>query len=68
MFARALSAGLIAGFVLFFTFDALSFPVFAGLMFLYVGMVGALYRLNAGKHGEVVEGVPVGSAPQLGVV
>jgi O-antigen ligase len=46
LFARALSAGILSGFVTFATFDALSFPVMSGLMFLYVGMVGSLYRLN----------------------
>jgi len=48
MLARALSAGILACFATFFTFDTLGFPVISGLLFLYVGMVGALYRLNFG--------------------
>lgn len=52
-FARALSAGLLAGFSTFFTFDTLSFPVISSLLFLYLGMIAAFYRLaHATSPGE----------------
>lgn len=45
--ARALSAGLIAMLFTFATFDALSFPLYTGLIMVWIGCVGALSRLTA---------------------
>lgn len=41
-----LAVGLVQGLVSALTFDALFFPVFAGVFFLYIGLCGALYRLR----------------------
>lgn len=41
-----LAVGLVQGLVSALTFDALFFPIFAGLLFLYIGLCGALYRLR----------------------
>jgi hypothetical protein len=46
-------AGAIAGaFASFFTFDALSFPVMAGLVFTLVGLAGAAWRLEVRPSGR----------------
>jgi hypothetical protein len=48
----ALAASIVGGFVGFFTFDALGFPVFAGTMFVIMGMGGALWRLDVAPFGR----------------
>lgn len=55
LFARALSAGVIAGFATFFTFDALAFPVITGVLFIYIGMMAALYRFGYEEAGDGAE-------------
>ena len=44
--AQALAAGVLSGFVVSITFDALSFTTFTCLFFLLIGCVGALFRLD----------------------
>lgn len=44
---QALVASILAGFASFFTFDALGFAIFSGLLFLLVGCAGALWRMTA---------------------
>lgn len=44
-----LSAAVAAGAVAFATFDAFSFPMSSGLMFLVVGCCGGLYRSQLGR-------------------
>jgi hypothetical protein len=47
-----LAASILAAFAGFFTFDALSFPVIAGLFFLVVGLAGALWQLEVAPYGR----------------
>jgi hypothetical protein len=49
---------LLGGFATFFTFDALSFPVLASLMFICVGLSGSLYRLTATANRELMVSEP----------
>ncbi len=42
----ALVGGFLAGAVALATFDGLFFPMFTGLLFLMLGMIGALWRLE----------------------
>ena len=58
----ALAGGIAAALVTTATFDSLSFPVFTMLLFLYLGCVGALYRLHVTRD----EPVPYAVAPRLG--
>ena len=44
--AQALAASLASGASSFALFDAFSFPMVPGLMFLVLGLIAALYRLN----------------------
>lgn len=44
--AQSLAASAAVALVVFFTFDALSFPMVPGLMFLLLGCNGALWRLT----------------------
>jgi len=44
--AQALLASIVVGGVGFFLFDGISFPMTAGLLFLILGLTGALLRLN----------------------
>ncbi|MPY93952.1 MAG: hypothetical protein GEV08_13080 [Acidimicrobiia bacterium] len=48
--ATALAASLAAAFVASFTFDSLNFPTFGVLMFLIIGLTGALHRLLPADH------------------
>ncbi len=50
--AQALVASVGSAAVGYALFDAFSFPIFAGLTFLLVGLCGALWRLNAGPRQE----------------
>ena len=45
--ASALGAGVAIAFVVFATFDALFFPIYTGVLFVVIGCIGALYRLDA---------------------
>jgi hypothetical protein len=64
---------VLAGFATFFTFDALSFPVFSGILFLVMGMIGALHRLVstdvadavAASTTEPLPGTPAVAAPAI---
>jgi O-antigen ligase len=44
--AQSLAASAAVALVVFFTFDALSFPMVPGLLFLLLGCSGALWRLT----------------------
>ncbi|ABD10945.1 polymerase [Frankia sp. CcI156] len=44
---QALTASILAGVASFLTFDALSFALLAGLLFLLIGCAGALWRMTA---------------------
>ena len=48
----SLAAAVVGGFTGFLTFDALGFPVFAGLMFLLMGLAGALWRFEVAPTGR----------------
>jgi hypothetical protein len=51
--AQALLAAIWAGLITSFTFDSLSFSMFAGIFFFLFGMVGAVWRLDrAGDRGR----------------
>jgi hypothetical protein len=51
---QAIAASAAVGLVASFTFDSLSFPTFAGLLFLVLGMSGALWTYRNGSvSGEV---------------
>jgi O-antigen ligase len=45
LMAQGLAGGIAAGAISFALFDALSFPMVPGLLFLFIGLVGALRRL-----------------------
>lgn len=45
----ALSASVAVGFATSYTFDSLSFPMFAGSLFVIIGATGALWRLDGGR-------------------
>ena len=51
--AQSLAASIAAGALSFATFDSLSFPMVAGAMFLLLGCVGALKRLETGPDQGV---------------
>ncbi|MBD8870481.1 O-antigen ligase family protein [Nocardioides donggukensis] len=51
--AQALAAGLVGGSLGLAFYDGFSFPMATGVMFLLLGMAGALYRLV--RYGEVHE-------------
>ena len=51
---QSLAAGVAAGSISLATFDALSFPMAAGVLFLLVGSVAALVRLTTARSGETV--------------
>ncbi len=57
---QALAASIAAGALSAFTFDALGFSMFTGVLFLLVGLAGALLRLRrAGRRsGGSVAGAP----------
>jgi O-antigen ligase len=42
----ALLGSFVAAFLTCFTFDSLSFPVFATVLFLFIGIAGAIWRLD----------------------
>ena len=46
--ARALGAGVLVAPVVFTTFDALGFPIFAGTLVIMIGSLAALDRLGPG--------------------
>jgi O-antigen ligase len=51
--AQALMAPVVAALVVSFTFDSLSFSMFAGVLFFVFGVIGALWRLDrAGDLGR----------------
>jgi len=54
--AVSLAAGIAAATAAAATFDALGFPQVAGMLFLDLGLVAALVRLSASKHGAHVPG------------
>lgn len=49
---QALAASFPAAFVAAFTFDALSFATYTGLLFVLVGITGALWRLEGFQRSE----------------
>jgi O-antigen ligase len=49
--SQAVLASVAAGAVAFGFFDAFSFPMAAGLLFLLLGVSGALWRLAVNQHG-----------------
>ncbi|MFC6705712.1 O-antigen ligase family protein [Flexivirga alba] len=63
--ARALVAAVISAFASFATFDALGFPMVPCLLFLVVGLLGALARINAVSPAQPValSGEPAAPAP-----
>jgi hypothetical protein len=65
LFARSLSAGVLAGFATFFTFDAFGFPVVSGLLFLYIGMIAALYRINHSKVAPTADVIADARVPAM---
>ena len=44
--SRALGANVAVALVVLATFDALSFPIYSGLLFVMIGCLGTLYRLE----------------------
>jgi len=48
--AQALAAALIAGFVTFLTYDFMAFALGAGLFFVLLGCIGALWRISGGAR------------------
>ena len=44
--SRALGANVVVAVVVLATFDALSFPIYSGLLFVVIGCLGALYRIS----------------------
>ncbi len=52
--AQAIAAGIGAAMVSFATFDALSFPMCGGLLFLLLGLAGAMWRLS-GQPDDRIE-------------
>ncbi|WP_197536463.1 O-antigen ligase family protein [Microlunatus phosphovorus] len=55
---QALAAALPAALMASFTFDALSFATFTGLVFVLVGVVGALWRLQGDRGERTLEWSP----------
>lgn len=53
---QALCASLTVALVSFVTFDAFSFPMVSGLLFLLLGTTGALWRLERGSSLRQVDG------------
>ncbi len=49
--AQSLAAGVAAGALSLATFDGLAFPMMAGLLFLLLGAIAALHRLEAAPPG-----------------
>jgi hypothetical protein len=47
---QALAAALIAGFVTFLTYDFMAFALGAGLFFVLLGCIGALWRISGGAR------------------
>lgn len=45
---QALAASMVTAAVCSATFDSLSFAIFSGVLFLLIGIIGALWRLDAG--------------------
>lgn len=59
---QCLAASVASGTASFAFFDAFSFPMFAGLMFLVLGLCGCLYRLERQTPmGETMRAQPLGS-------
>jgi polysaccharide biosynthesis protein PslJ len=50
LLSQALLASIAAGGVSFAFFDALAFPMVAGLVFLLLGVIGSQHRLNTSQH------------------
>jgi O-antigen ligase len=51
--AQALMASVLGGLVASFTFDSLSFVTFATTLFLFFGVIGALWRLDREAGGNL---------------
>lgn len=47
--ALTLSAAVVAGFVCLFMFDAFAFPMTMGTLFLILGMIACLHRIDGGR-------------------
>jgi O-antigen ligase/polysaccharide polymerase Wzy-like membrane protein len=60
---QALAASLISALIAAGTFDALSFTTYAGLLFLLVGLAGALWRIDGGRCQRPVVIIPPGETP-----
>lgn len=50
--AMSLSAAVLAGFTCLFMFDAFAFPMTMGTLFLILGMVGCLHRMESTAHAD----------------
>lgn len=55
---QALAASFPAALMAAFTFDALSFATFTGLLFTLVGLAGALWRLQGDRNDRVLQWSP----------
>lgn len=66
----SLLAAVLAGFVCLFMFDAFAFPMTMGTLFLLLGMIGCLHRVESERHfkggrdGQVT-GLPTPNCLQL---
>ncbi len=56
--AQGIAAAIAAAMVSFATFDALSFPMCGGLLFLLIGLAGAMWRLSSQPHDQIEQGRP----------
>jgi O-antigen ligase len=63
---QALAASVAVCALAFVTFDGLGFPMISGVLFLFIGIIGALWRLA--RRGELVDSpVPVDVKAGIGV-
>jgi O-antigen ligase len=53
MLCAALAGATLAALVCSATFDSLSFPMFAGVFALVIGLVGATFRLSEGERSAI---------------
>jgi hypothetical protein len=51
---QALAAGVLGIFASLFTFDAMSFDLLSGTLFLMIGAIGALWRITGSPHGTAM--------------
>jgi hypothetical protein len=61
---QALAASFAAGLLAAGTFDAMSFPTFVGVLFLLLGVTGALFRLCRVTDGSLTDGDPRSRPPE----